>query len=234
MPDDAEDLAKMSAISEDSSSAAWLALALASLRHEVNNQSARILYLAASLKDKIGTSSESVREELVAMENAAKHLYRVVNIPLPATERPSLRLNEVLTTYARRLSRQISHVKIDSDFASTTEVMVLIDPNWLVRCLDILVNNALEAMELSPQRTLTLHSSNSADKAEVTVTDTGIGLSEEIRLQLLRKPIQRPNQKGLGIGLLIAHNIISQFGGSLLPGRQTEQGQSFTIVLPKA
>ena len=110
---------------------------------------------------------------------------------------------------------------------------VLADPEAIRRALANLIDNAAEAMQGSLLRVLGLHSSLSEDGAavEVVVSDTGHGLTDEIRERLFL-PFYSTKHRGTGLGLSIAAKIIQEHGGSLRAESNSPKGARFLLRLP--
>jgi hypothetical protein len=110
---------------------------------------------------------------------------------------------------------------------------VLADPEAIRRALANLIDNAAEAMQGSLLRVLGLHSALSEDGAavEVTVSDTGPGLSDEIREQLFL-PYYSTKRRGTGLGLSIAAKIVQEHGGSISAEANSPKGARFLLRLP--
>jgi hypothetical protein len=110
---------------------------------------------------------------------------------------------------------------------------VLADPEAIRRALANLIDNAAEAMQGSLLRVLGLESSLSEDgsSVEVQISDTGHGLTEEIRERLFL-PFYSTKQRGTGLGLSIAAKIIQEHGGSLSAESNTPKGARFLLRLP--
>jgi len=75
-----------------------------------------------------------------------------------------------------------------------------------------------------------------ADTVEVTVTDTGLGLTPE-QLGELFQPFnrlgrERSAQQGTGIGLVISQRLAELMGGALRANSVAAQGSSFILTLP--
>jgi two-component system C4-dicarboxylate transport sensor histidine kinase DctB len=64
------------------------------------------------------------------------------------------------------------------------------------------------------------------------MSDNGPGLSPEILAQLFT-PFMTTKAHGLGLGLVIAHDILRDFGGEL-SAENGERGAVFTVKLRKA
>jgi hypothetical protein len=110
---------------------------------------------------------------------------------------------------------------------------VLADPEAIRRALANLIDNAAEAMQGSLLRVLGLSTSLSEDgtAAEVTVSDTGSGLSDEIRERLFL-PYSSTKRRGTGLGLSIAAKILQEHGGSISAEANVPKGARFLLRLP--
>jgi len=110
---------------------------------------------------------------------------------------------------------------------------VLADPESIRRALANLIDNAAEAMQGSLLRVLGVESSLSEDgtAVEVEVSDTGHGLTDEIRERLFL-PFYSTKHRGTGLGLSIAAKIIQEHGGSLRAESNSPKGARFLLRLP--
>jgi hypothetical protein len=111
--------------------------------------------------------------------------------------------------------------------------MVLADPEAIRRALANLIDNAAEAMQGSLLKELGVESCLSEDGAavEVEVSDTGHGLTDEIRERLFL-PFYSTKHRGTGLGLSIAAKIVQEHGGSLRAESNSPKGARFLLRLP--
>jgi PAS domain S-box-containing protein len=65
------------------------------------------------------------------------------------------------------------------------------------------------------------------------VQDNGIGMSKEIRDNIFNLFYSSKGQKGTGLGLFIARNIIQQHGGTIEVDSEPGQGSKFRVIMPK-
>jgi signal transduction histidine kinase len=66
---------------------------------------------------------------------------------------------------------------------------------------------------------------------EVSVSDTGHGLTDEIRERLFL-PFYSTKHRGTGLGLSIAAKIVQEHGGSLRAEGNSPKGARFLLRLP--
>ena len=110
---------------------------------------------------------------------------------------------------------------------------VLADPEAIRRALANLIDNAAEAMQGSLLRVLGIHTALSEDGAavEIAVSDTGHGLTDEIRERLFL-PFYSTKNRGTGLGLSIAAKIVQEHGGSIRAEANSPKGARFLLRLP--
>jgi hypothetical protein len=110
---------------------------------------------------------------------------------------------------------------------------VVADPVAIRRALANLIDNAAEAMHGSLLRLLGVHTSLSEDGSavEVSVSDTGHGLTDEIRERLFL-PFYSTKHRGTGLGLSIAAKIVQEHGGSIRAESNSPKGARFLLRLP--
>jgi PAS domain S-box-containing protein len=135
---------------------------------------------------------------------------------------------EALVLFADRLHGITVECKLEPGLPQ-----VLADPEAIRRALANLIDNAAEAMQGSLLSVLGVGTSLSEDGAsvEIEVSDTGHGLTDEIRERLFL-PFYSTKQRGTGLGLSIAAKIVQEHGGSLRAESNTPKGARFLMRLP--
>jgi len=119
--------------------------------------------------------------------------------------------------------------KIKVKDRSHAEPIIHADVGRMKRVLVNLIENAVDAMPNGG--TLTISSEESNGFTELTVTDTGSGMSKEVILNL-GKPLQTTKAKGMGYGLAIAKRIIDAHKGEITAKSEESHGTTITIRLP--
>ncbi|MFT7106118.1 MAG: two-component system C4-dicarboxylate transport sensor histidine kinase DctB [Yoonia sp.] len=91
-----------------------------------------------------------------------------------------------------------------------------------------LISNALDAMEGLPNRQVTIIVTGPI----ISVRDTGAGIDPDLDANIFDPffTTKAPG-KGLGLGLSISFNIVSDFGGVLSAANHPEGGAVFTVAL---
>ncbi|MGE5159260.1 MAG: PAS domain S-box protein [Gemmatimonas sp.] len=109
--------------------------------------------------------------------------------------------------------------------------LVLADKVQIQQVLVNLVRNAVEAMEASPRRHLSVSTRAAADgMVAVQVDDTGGGISEDVA-QRLFQPFATTKVNGMGVGLSISKTIVQAHGGQIDAQPRPEGGTSFRFTL---
>ena len=112
--------------------------------------------------------------------------------------------------------------------------LVMADPEALKRALGNLIDNAAEAMQNSLLRELRIETSLLENGiVELTVADTGSGLTDEMRERLFL-PYFSTKQRGTGLGLAIAAKIIQEHQGTIRAEKNVPAGAKFIIELRPA
>lgn len=135
---------------------------------------------------------------------------------------------EALSLFSGRLDGVT--IKLDLDPKLPT---VLADHNAVRRALANLIDNAAEAMQDSLLRVLGVRTavSEDGDAVEITISDTGHGITDEIRERLFL-PFYSTKHRGTGLGLSIAAKIAQEHGGSIRAVSNTPKGARFLLRLP--
>jgi len=103
------------------------------------------------------------------------------------------------------------------------------DPDLLHRALQNLVLNAIDAMPQGGE--LAIRTRTLDDRIELSVSDTGSGLTQE-ECGRLFTPYYTTKQHGTGLGLAIVHSVVSDHGGKISVQGTKEKGTTFRIELP--
>lgn len=127
--------------------------------------------------------------------------------------------------------------KLSLKFEKLSEPLskIYADPEKLNLALSNLLDNAIKYTPAGGSVTLRLK--RKGDWAEITVTDTGVGIPETDKRRVFSKFFRAANvirmeTSGTGLGLFIAQNIIRRHGGAIQMQSKEREGTVFTFTLP--
>jgi CheY-like chemotaxis protein/anti-sigma regulatory factor (Ser/Thr protein kinase) len=113
---------------------------------------------------------------------------------------------------------------------------VLADEGKLVQVLVNVLTNALQALDGSSRRSIDIVTDGvERDSVRITITDTGRGIAPEHVVRVFEPFFTtKPVGEGLGLGLSIAHTVITGFGGTISVSSELSVGTTVVITLPTA
>ncbi|MFC1477204.1 ATP-binding protein [candidate division KSB1 bacterium] len=103
------------------------------------------------------------------------------------------------------------------------------DPYLITQVMLNIVRNAIQAMPKGG--TLSIYARKEDNNILVSVKDTGIGIKKKDHNKLLQ-PFYSTKARGLGLGLTISQQILSQHNGKLTVESKFRKGTVFTVHLP--
>lgn len=111
---------------------------------------------------------------------------------------------------------------------------VRLDTNQIRQVLINLILNAFDAMPDGGSvecSTASVLEENNGAAVKISVTDTGIGLTTEVRTHLF-EPFFSTKDKGSGLGLAISKQIVENHSGKIIIENGVNMGTTFSIFLP--
>ncbi|MGN6517750.1 MAG: PAS domain-containing sensor histidine kinase [Rhizomicrobium sp.] len=210
------------------------------LAHELNQPLTAIMnYLSAAKmrlpevaqSEKIGTLLDRAAGQAERAGAIIQRLRAFLEKREP--ERASQELNAVLQEAIALgfVGSSDEGVKLVLDLASDLP-RVLVDKVQIQQVLVNLIRNASEAMRDSAVRELVISSYPAGPGlVEISVADTGHGISEAIAGQLFEAFITT-KEKGMGVGLSICRTIVEAHGGRISASPNQPNGTVFKIQLP--
>src|ERR1700687_6189442 len=156
---------------------------------------------------------------------------------MPQPQRQPTQVNEVVRSVLRVFHAQLrgndndkekNQISVHTKLAEALPE-ISADPDLLHRALQNLVLNAIDAM---PQGgVLAIRTATLGDRIEISVSDTGSGLTPE-ECGRLFTPYYTTKQHGTGLGLAIVQSVVSDHGGKISVESTKEKGTTFRIELP--
>jgi len=215
-----------------------------SLAHELNQPLAAILSNAQAASRLLGQESVDVQQvraclmDIIADDKRAGEVIQRLRALLRRgrSEAAAIDLNDVVADVIRlvRNDALLRQVTITFEpFAGLPPVVG--DRVQIYQVVLNLIVNGLEAVAEQPQgnRQVLVHTAASEDGVQLTVEDSGGGISEP-DFDRLFKPFFSTKRDGLGMGLSISRSIVHAHGGRIWAENGAGSGAIFRCVLPAA
>jgi len=219
--------------------------------HDFNNILTAIIANLEMLCPRLGdpVQREHVKEALDAAQDGAK----LANQLLAFGRRQSLNpkptdVGPLVANFADLLRRTLGEaIALRIEVVGTAHLAV-VDASQLQNALLNLAINARDAMPRGGQLTIEIaHVRLDADYAQtypdirtgryvlITVTDTGSGMSEEVRRRAFEPFFTtKPTGAGTGLGLSMVYGFVKQSGGNIQIYSEVGRGTSVRVFLPLA
>jgi signal transduction histidine kinase/CheY-like chemotaxis protein len=220
------------------------------MAHDFNNLLTGILGYTRLLLDRVGPG-DPIRRQLAAIENSATRAADLTARLLTFSGRTSSR--PVPTSLGPALEPAIDALRdalppgIDLSFGAAEDLWATaVDRAHIVRTLSALCANARDAMPFGGRLTIGLANlvlgpddcrgrpdARPGRFVALSVTDTGSGLSPEIRGRLFEPFVTtKQSSGGEGLGLSTAYGLVQGYQGWIEAAGVLPRGTCFTVFLP--
>lgn len=199
------------------------AISLASQRlqrefHPEKGKEQEFQQLAGVIRDEIRRLNEII-EDFLSFSRSRRLEFRDYSV------------KDVLFKLVSLIEEEAKTRGVSIKFQSTDSVSpVPMDIDKLRQAFLNIVKNAMESIPGEGTISITVEPSGS-DWVSIKITDSGSGLTPE-EIERIFNPEYTTKEKGLGLGLPIAHEIIRGHGGRILVQSQPGSGTTFDVRLP--
>jgi PAS domain S-box-containing protein len=221
------------------------------IAHDFNNLLTVITGYSSALRDRLATEDplrEYVGEIRRSADRAASLTRQLLTFSRKQIIAPKpVDLNALVADTQRMLQRLVGE-DVDIVFEPGTQLgLVRVDPDQMNQILMNLAANARDAMPGGGR--LTLRTANADLPAEpelgsarlfsgpavmLSVSDTGVGISEEARQHIFEPFFTMKDQgRGTGLGLSTVYGIVQQSNGVIEVDSEPGGGTTFTLYLPR-
>src|SRR5262245_52181553 len=211
------------------------------IAHDFNNLLQAILGYA-QLMGKNPSNADVVRRGLQVIEKAAsggaETVRRIQKFARLRPEEPfvGLDLEQVIRdalaiTHPRWEEKRLkAGVPLELELDLKPVPVVMGRPAELNEVVTNLVLNAIDAM---PQGgTLRLHTRSQNRHVVLTVTDTGIGMTDSVKRRIFDPFFTTKGEEGTGLGLPVSYSIVKRHGGDIKVESHPGGGSTFRVELP--
>ena len=204
------------------------------IAHEIRNPLAGIKTTAQALQEELPENdhrSAYISRIVVEIDRLNKLLLNFFDFAKPKDlQLRNCDLKKIIedTLFIVQDTARQGHIRI-MEFYPTEEVRIKADPDMIQQVLMNMFINALQAMSSGGH--MEVHLDRSGVNVEISVSDTGKGIPEDIRSRIF-DPFFTTKPKGIGLGLSISYRLIKMHSGNItfVSG---PKGTTFTITLPK-
>ena len=208
----------------------------AGIAHELNEPLGRILGFAQLIK-KGGILNEQQGEDIERIIKASLYSREVIKkLMLFSRQMPQqitmVNLNEIIENilYFIDVRYQSTSIQINRRLDADLP-MIHVDGVQISQVLVNLITNAVHAMPQGGE--LTISTSQKSNAAALSVKDTGVGMSPEVRKKIFEPFFTtKPVGQGTGLGLSVVHGIVMAHQGKISVKSTPGKGSKFEILLP--
>jgi GAF domain-containing protein len=234
-----EELKEIKGLVGTMTAVSWMGTVAGAWRHSVGNRATTIADLVELIRSdlKQDASLTKIETRLADIEEIAAEIQRIPMPPLSTEDGvESVFINQLVDERIgqfRKKRGRYGAIRYETRFSVDDAASVRASPEWLRRVIDVIVDNAIQAMDETHIRQLTITTCPVNDGIEITFSDTGTGVPADVRLKLFQKPIRKQKgEKGSGLGLFLARTIVQTYGGTLRIGSTGRTGTTVIIWLP--
>ena len=202
----------------------------AGIAHELRNPMAVIagnLKLLAKKQDADG--QQVVGDVLAEIDGMNRIIGDLLTFARPtALNRVDVNIGELLKGCLDAALQAKGHDGIQTVF-EVPDLVIPADEVLLRQALGNIIVNAIESM--AEKGSLTIRGWKGEGEAGVAVQDTGHGIAPEM-LKKIFLPFFTTKPEGVGMGLALAHKIVTAHGGRIEAISGQGRGSTFTVMLP--
>jgi len=209
----------------------------ATIAHEINNPLDAVMNLVYLARTTLPGNSRALRylltaeRELERVSHIARQTLGYYRDPGPPSD---IHLDRVLVEVLNVYQSKLIAANVAADFAFDHHRPVRASNDELMQIFSNLILNAIDAMP--DGGVLTIKTREVGDQGiEIVVTDKGIGISRENIDRVFEPFFSTKGQRGTGIGLWVARQLLEKRGGSIHLHSSTEfphNGTTVSVFIP--
>lgn len=212
----------------------------AGVAHEIRNPLNAISMASQRLKREYMPEDEEKNKEFGTLtgviRDEIRRLNGIIEEFLTFSKSRRLELHDCpVQEVLRKITTLISEEAAARGISLRTEwgnepIVIPMDMDKLQQALFNFVKNAMESISGDGIVTLSIRNAENG-RVSIRVTDTGCGMTTE-EVDRIFNPEYTTKEKGLGLGLPLAHEIIRGHGGEIRVLSRKGEGTTFEILLP--
>jgi signal transduction histidine kinase len=202
--------------------------------HELRNPLAVIMNVLYLLETLAGAgASEAMRRHLATARRETSAATLIVSdlLDYSAGRAPMAAPVQLADLIAEALSVVPPPAGVEVVRHVEPEMVISADRDQIRQVLLNLITNGYDSMPSGGVLDVSVRSAG--DSAQITVTDTGIGMDEETRENIFT-PFFTTKSRGIGLGLAVTKRVVEAHGGTISVQSTPSVGTSFTVTVPAA
>ena len=201
--------------------------------HQIRNPLAAIMNATYVLKRHLSPDQhQNVEDAIRIIHDEVRHANIIITglLDYARVRTPDRHPTSIVDMLERVLASEWipSNIRIVRALPDTDAVIRDVDADQLQGAIANLVRNAIEAMPDGGELVMALEVNG--DETVITVTDTGTGISPQVRAHLF-EPLHSTKPMGIGLGLVTARRFVEAHGGQIACV-DVPKGARFEIRLP--
>jgi CheY-like chemotaxis protein/nitrogen-specific signal transduction histidine kinase len=146
----------------------------------------------------------------------------------------NLLVEEIANSARSRWSQQLAARGITGEVQAETNAVPAVSGD-MAELRQVLTSIALNALDAMPEGgSLTFRTGRDRGRVFCQVADTGVGMTEQVRLRIFDPFFTTKREKGKGFGLSGAYSIVDRHSGEITVQSEPGKGAVFTVWLPLA
>lgn len=220
-------------------------ICLASMSHELRTPLNSIIgFTGIMLQGMAGELNDEQKKQLTMVKKCAHHLLNLINDLLDISKIESrkvelsleeFRLNDAVKEVVETFLPALNQKGLELLVEIPEDITFFSDKRRVKQILMNLVDNSVKFTDQGSVKIAAKILKNR--KAEVRITDTGIGIKKE-NMNKLFLPFQQidmsliKTHEGTGLGLHLTQKLVNLLGGDISAKSEHGQGSEFTFILP--
>jgi signal transduction histidine kinase len=215
------------------------------IAHDLRNPLGSFKEVTRLLNDAYDDFTEQERKEfLEILKSSSENIYSLLEnlLEWSMSQKGAIQFNPVKfelndivipTINVLKLSAENKSIQIENNIKNDT--IITADPNLMTTVLRNIISNAIKFT--SPNGTVKISSITDNNYINISITDTGIGMSPKIIEKLFRIDVNinslgTSNEKGTGLGLILCKEFIEKHNGKISVESEIGKGSTFLIQIP--
>ncbi len=217
------------------------------IAHDLKSPFQPLIGLSEILAEEYDSISKEERDRFIReLNHTIKNQYKLVENLLDWSRIQTgrmefspekINLSESIDSNISLLNANASAKKIELINQVHDNVFVTADLNMLQSVIQNLISNAIKFTNSGGQVTISSEAKN--DTIEISIKDTGVGMSKEdieniFRIDKHHSTLGTAQEKGTGLGLIICKELVEKNNGKIWIESELKKGSKFIFTLNKA